>query len=260
MGELSEYNYPMSIVNDFNLNRIAGTITNLVFGMFFAFIALAGAFMYLTYLSDGIKNHSKYETMDIKYKGYLHSYSGMDFTIPNKSLGVPRHCAAVMKSDYNSGIARDVTPDSMRYNGPFCDNMFKQMHTWEKNAKRPSNAEKWLGSNLLFTILIGTLMIFTFHHIFTLPGNLAAYATGLRIVGWLVNLLVLIPFLIGLFLFFVAGWSDAPTSWTTKEGHTVHIQAVFVDNEGRLFKAPNNIFEWSDTSMLTELRSYGDKW
>lgn len=236
-------------------NLISSAATILI-GWIVGLILLAAIAMGYFKVVDGFDNYQRYQTMGIVEEARVHIFDG-------RYNGDPITCAAVER---DSGISwADTTvlfDDAVQSRDKaaayaFCNKLMYNSTHWKDFVVDGKNS---IGENIFWTTMFVLLYVFVVYMLAIMVGSIVAMMTKSprAIIAVILFCLVLpVSFMLGIFL--SSAWTDSPNHWVA-DGYSVETHLVFIDESGLLYKAPDTLYDWSDSGTLRTITTGYERW
>lgn len=220
------------------------TPTSVLTSGFHVLLTIAlGAFLLLTAavvifkVADGMDSHARVEALGPVKTGRVHIYEYQDYS--RYTTGEGRQCVFV-----------NIDGEAPRSSGN-CTKVVERVDQWRSYAPegKMGNVERFLWSLLLF-VVFGTAA----YLIAGIPAHMVALALP-PLMGWvrLITIVMTLPILILMIIFFSSVWTFVPTYWMTSDGWPVDTQEVFIDRDNNMYTKPSTLYHWTKPDTGTKL-------
>lgn len=233
--------------------NILSTGVQVLMTMATGFFILVCTFFMVSETLDAKKNMAQVEQLDITDTGRLHVFDGRDFTVSD--YGVPRKCVIVVSDSTKAITWQDATvvaPGEPVTTSDFCANaILDYSANWEQYApvQQGAIAERIFGTVIALAVLLSGGYL-----IMQIPALMVAlvYMPAFQYVK-IITVAFMLPIFLFVGIFVHSMWSYTPSYWLTPNRHTVETSFVYITGDGSLYKAPEKLYDWTESETGDKL-------
>lgn len=219
-------------------------IINRRIGMLCGAIMLAGIVMIGSWYWTAFENIRKYQQLDIVDTGRIHLHEKH-----------PQVCSALERNGRLE--VRDLTPydfvqTELGYRSlrrDYCQRVLSGAREWRRYQMQYYSST---GENLFFSVFLTVILLYGWSVLIALSAVIGFMLTNSFRAGVIAGSAALLPFAFGVGVFLSAAWAPRDTSWDTSAGR-VETYRVYISRNGALYRAPDHLFEWTESSTLSDL-------
>lgn len=219
------------------------------------FFMLAFLFFFISETKTGFDNYNFIQSLDVVDTGRLHVFDGRDFTVGMADYGVPRKCIVLIRDSDSSFQFTDATVaapggDPIPANTFCADNIVTKAFNWELYTNPQPGST---GERIFQSIVVCLVMLSGGYLVMRIPALLVGLFSERAFYAYrLVTILFMAPVFLFCAFFLHGLWSYSPSYWNSSVG-TVTTDAVYITRDGSLYKAPDNMYSWTDTDTGNKL-------
>lgn len=222
------------------------------------FIYLIGAFMIITmavvgeYVITAYQNYNKMQDADVLFEARIHRFGSMEFeTNPHGEI---RYCTAITTGK-NRPVVRERNHEGKSVPvGQFCANQMthERLNNWKKNAIT-ANHSKF--ETMLWAVGFFFVFMAATYLVVSIPANLLGLVfTPLLPFTKIIALVMTLPVVVFWAFMTEAAFTPVPSAWHDANGYVVETQKVFVTRDHRMYKAPEQLFDWTESGTMSEVK------